>query len=109
MASRWRVLSLGLRTVAAPRHPGVYVVYLGGRVVYVGSSWSLGERFPYHGLSRIDGTWTTPWGESPYLVVKYKISRRFGDWLMDEIRLIRRLNPSGNKQRITARRLPSIR
>lgn len=108
MASRWRTLSLGGVAVSGPRHPGVYVVYLGGKLVYVGSSWSLAERFPYHKMRCVEGVWCTPWGGSVNLTVKYKKPARFGDWLMDEVRLIRRLKPSGNKRVMTAMRDPSV-
>jgi hypothetical protein len=91
-----------------PRCPGVYVISLGQRLTYVGSSWSLAERFPYHKIRCVEGVWITPWGGSVHLRIKYKRSKRFGDWLMDEARLIRKLVPPGNKTMISAARAPSV-
>jgi hypothetical protein len=105
---RWRVVAMGVLTVSVPRVAGVYVVYLGNRIVYIGSSWNLAERFSRYPIRCVEGVWCTPWGGSVHLTVKYKQSRRFGDWLMDEARLIRRLKPMCNKQLTDANRKPSL-
>jgi hypothetical protein len=42
-------------------------------------------------------TWET------YFPVKVKQSRRYGDWAMDEIRLICRLGPKFNRQHLQRR------
>ena len=84
----YREFSFRKRAVTdAPETPGVYAFVIAGRVHYVGSSLNLASRLRTHLL------------HSPLLhaaTVKIKRSRRFGDWLMWEARLIRRLRPAGN-------------
>lgn len=80
---RWVLLerqSLPIRGVS-----GVYVILDStGVAVYVGSAVDLRLRLRMHHLPR------------PGLRVKVKASKRFGDFLMWEARLIRRLKPAGN-------------
>jgi|SRR5688572_24338286 hypothetical protein len=98
-----------------PEGPGVYVVYQDNRVVYVGSSTRLQarvrryfnkERWPFD-LRHIAPAerYNTPWNfyhAGDRIRVKVKYSRRLGDWLMWEWRLIHRLQPEFNKAGIRA-------
>lgn len=85
-----------------PACAGVYVVYIGGRPVYVGQSKNIANRFYDHNLRFGYGrNIHTPWCEVPdstEVLVKVKKSRRLGDWAMWEIRLIAKLNPIYNSQ-----------
>ena len=85
-----------------PARPGVYAIFVGGTVVYVGSSLNMKARFVGHrfryGYAR---NIITPWGDFPddgasSVTCKFRVSRRLGDWLMWEFRLIRRLQPMFN-------------
>jgi hypothetical protein len=78
--SYWR--TLGNRK-EAPVAAGIYVLIEDGQAVYVGQSRDLRHRLSCH--MPPEGT-----------VIKVKTSRRYGDWLMDELRLIRRLRPRRN-------------
>ncbi len=69
-----------------PDCPGVYVLYWHGELIYVGSTVSVLNRLEDHrteGLIRFDR-------------VKYKLTRKMGDWAMIEVRLIARLRPRLN-------------
>jgi hypothetical protein len=59
-----------------PKVAACYAIYVDGRLVYIGQA---------------------PWGSGSRIVVKYRQSRKYGDWAMVELRLIRRLSPSGNR------------
>lgn len=82
--------------------PGCYAIYLDRELVYIGSS----ERVTYRLMAypmRInmfvgatEPAVVTPWGMAFSVTIKFKPSRRYGDWLMREARLIRRLKPRGN-------------
>lgn len=98
--SFWQQLNPFLRG-DIPTRPGCYVIFFNGEAVYVGQSNNLRSRFSRHhfrlGYAR---NVHTPWGELPDNVVvtaKFKPSRRLGDWLMWEIRLINRLQPDFNR------------
>lgn len=86
------------RTVISPKdlpdEPGCYVVYSHDIPVYVGSAQSLKKRFNTHQLddNRICGRGFLL--KAPY--IKYRPSKRFGDWRMVELRLIRRIRPVHN-------------
>lgn len=86
--------------VGLPSLPGVYVVILDGRAIYVGQSENIRLRFiSQHRVKRTGNIVKTPWGELPVkdtLRIKFKISRRMGDWAMWEVRLIKRLRPEFN-------------
>lgn len=74
----------------APTTPGVYAFYENGKVVYVGSSVNVSRRIRQHLLS---------YERFRHYAMKVRPSRRYGDWLMIELRLIKRLNPLLNLQR----------
>jgi excinuclease UvrABC nuclease subunit len=94
MPSKWR--NIGALTDSKwerlPRIPAVYVVYSWDRIVYIGSTVDLRGRihsyqFGYAGVG---------WRKLNRLRVKYRESTYYGDWLMIEARLIRRLQPRCN-------------
>lgn len=104
--SYWKDTQVGL----LPRGPGCYAIFENGKVVYVGSSTAIENRCrvyrtmperrkPYGEPCITDGKWQTPWGLKTMcrFQVKVKMSRRQGDWLMWEYRLIRRLRPKYNR------------
>jgi excinuclease UvrABC nuclease subunit len=82
-----------------PDLPGCYVIVVAGQPFYIGQSMSIRARFTTY---RIRHSWgshrerMTPWGCFEDVVVKVKFGRRYGDWLMREARLIRRLQPVMN-------------
>lgn len=83
-----------------PQQPGVYAVFINGDLLYIGSSMNVRTRLSNHALkyARYSATVHTPWGDfkADEWVVKYRPSRRYGDWAMVELRLIRRLCPRFN-------------
>ena len=97
--AQWRRAMLPEQEHHIPSEPGCYVVYLNGFLAYVGSTRNLQRRMLNYGirLSRKTGLSKTPWGEASLVTIKYKTSLKYGDWLMLEARLIRRLRPRGNR------------
>ena len=84
-----------------PKVPAVYAIYVGAELVYVGQTQNLQGRFHGHNIRPGYGNNThTPWGsfarELMPVTAKAKVSRRFGDWAMIELRLIKRLRPIFN-------------
>ncbi len=77
-----------------------YAVYFDGALKYIGSTNNLRNRFSGHAFRYSYGqSFITPWGEFPTpldICIKFKPSRVYGDWLMLEARLIRRLQPMFN-------------
>lgn len=81
-----------------PKGPGCYAVYFGNDLVYVGSSYQVRNRLSGH---RFDScrysAWTqTPWGSAAKVTVKVRATKKYGEWLMLEARLLRRLAPRHN-------------
>lgn len=98
--SRWVKFDLDGGCNLLPRIPGVYVVIADGDIVYIGQSQNVWRRFERHNIRprySNDG-FHTPWGMFHSISVKIRKSSRKGDWLMQEYRLIGRLQPSGNCQ-----------
>jgi hypothetical protein len=100
-------------TVHDPLEPGVfpsiaacYVVILNGTFMYIGSTESLRMRFLGHSIDwhPYDANYLTPWGSADSVVVKYRPTRKYGDWAMVELRLIRRLQPVLNVRGVGARK-----
>ena len=84
-----------------PSKPCVYAVYLDGKMVYIGQTNRLSNRFSggrfRYGYAR---NLITPWGDVPdttVVSIKVRFSERYGDWAMWEIRLIHRLQPEFNR------------
>ncbi len=85
------------------RASGCYALYIDGRLVYIGSSGNIYARLSIYRRACHISTQTepgpllqTPFGSGGSLTAKIKLSRRYGDWLMVEARLIRRLQPCAN-------------
>lgn len=82
-----------------PAVPGVYVVYSGKTVVYIGSAHNIRNRISSHQVEvRCPGADSHDWRDYPRLRLKYKTFARFGEWLMVEARLIQRLQPASNRK-----------
>jgi excinuclease UvrABC nuclease subunit len=104
---------------SAPQKPGVYVAMSGDRAVYVGSAVNLRNRLASHSERAkycaqragfgLDGD--RHWLLEPSLRIMCRVSERYGDWLMIELRLIRRLKPEFNIQgnRPRPERIPRLR
>ncbi len=105
MPGRWQKVAAaraGLWGVPdTPNLPGVYVIYFGDELVYIGQSNNIRARFARHNIRYgYAQNIITPWGDVPESVgvfAKIKPSKRLGDWAMWEIRLIHRLQPRLNK------------
>lgn len=101
--TRWYELSLK----NLPEKPGVYVLEIDQKYLYIGSTENLRRRL--QGLkpnkySFMDQGFHTVWGVCQSITAKAKIPSRVGDWLMDEYRLIKRLKPVLNSTGSTRRR-----
>lgn len=82
---------------ALPDAPVVYVFLVDERVVYVGETKSLRSRMRGYSIKQAAGWgFFTPWGRATNLTAKFAPSRKYGDWAMRELRLIRRLQPVWN-------------
>jgi predicted GIY-YIG superfamily endonuclease len=79
-----------------PEWPCCYVFYLHGKIVYIGQTENLLQRFRSHEAK-------SPWFSSVGLTLKFKLSRRFGDWAMTEVRLIKRLKPEWNRRGVASK------
>jgi hypothetical protein len=62
-----------------------YIVFVCGKIVYVGQTVNLRNRFN-------NREWDIGYG----VIVKYRICRRYGEWAMHEARFIRRFCPPMN-------------
>lgn len=92
------------RTRPLHRLAGVYAIYINGTLVYVGQSVDIPGRLRSHGIKwkRRHGkimlhTRWTGWVSGARIGVKVRASAAYGDWLMREARLIRRLRPAFNR------------
>lgn len=71
-----------------PDKPAVYAIYDATKLVYIGSTASLQFRFSSHKKLL---------GKLHFPHMKISFSRKYGDWVMRELRLIKRLQPESNK------------
>lgn len=103
--SRWKTVDLygGRRNPDIPVGPGVYVFIRNGRAIYVGQSTNLRARLAQYrgGQVYLGNPMDVPpvWRDHPIgdnSTLKISTSKRYGDWLMRELRLIRRLRPHYN-------------
>lgn len=88
--------------------PCVYVFIGDGVPLYVGQTTNLRARLRTHGFRySYDNRVMTPWNipDPKTAALKVKFSERFGDWLMLEARLIRRLQPRCNVAGVRSRRV----
>jgi excinuclease UvrABC nuclease subunit len=83
-----------------PNTPAVYAIYIEHTLVYVGQTIDLRNRiaaykFRYGYANQV----ITPWGDhkdDSGVYIKFSTSRKYGDWAMRELRLIKRLQPQCN-------------
>lgn len=82
------------------RREGCYAVYVEGHLAYVGRSFNVRGRLAQHEFRpNFTGDRTiTPWGSFEKVSVKIRYARRYGESLMLEARLIRRLAPTFNRR-----------
>jgi len=77
--------------------PGVYVVYADLYPVYVGQSTNIRTRLANHRFRRGYTNYIVlPWEKCLNLTIKVKYSKKYGDWAMLELRLIKHLQPKYN-------------
>ena len=87
-----------------PYCSGVYAIYFYplkkkvAELIYIGSALSLKKRILTYKLDNysIGGGMNTSFGYTGDVIIKFKIVKEYGKWLMDEAKLIRRLNPKFN-------------
>lgn len=87
--SRWCRFTFD-RLDLVPPLPGVYALYSDDGIEYVGSSKNMRQRVGRH--LRMQKFVGVPGG----LRGKYRVYSRYGEWLMVEARLIRRIRPFRN-------------
>ncbi len=93
----WLSVHLDYRDI--PEAGGCYAIYMDGELVYIGQTGNLRERLKGgHGLRSIlnGDAFVTPWGICKRAFAKIKVGKRYGEWLMREARLLRRLKPRHN-------------
>ena len=95
----WIVVSW--KNFILPPKSAVYAVYIGGKLTYIGQSVDIRNRFYEHNIRYgYAKNIITPWGDyqdDSTITIKYSLSKKYGDWAMRELRLIRRLRPPLNK------------
>lgn len=79
------------------KEPGVYCIYVDGKLFYIGQSQSILKRTAKHRFRphSFYGE-KSAWRNAKTVMVKVRYTEKFGDWAMREIRLINRLRPIGN-------------
>lgn len=82
------------RTDFLPECPCCYAIYISGKLVYVGSTTNLKARIRAHNCSSF---WFYS-AHSSRIKIKARMPEKYGDWLMSEARLIRRLKPINSKR-----------
>lgn len=91
-----------LRKRDLPKVACCYVLYFDGVMKYIGSTNDLRNRYSGHAIRYSYGKeLITPWGyfdNNVEISIKYRPSKKYGDWLMVEARLIRRLQPPFNSK-----------
>ena len=71
--------------------PGVYAIYNDEELVYIGSSQNLKSRIKRYKAKDPDEIWSS-WR------LKVRYTKKIGEWIFREIRLIYRLAPTNNRQ-----------
>lgn len=96
--TNWKVFE-NLPDAVLPDLPACYVVYLDGKLTYIGHTSNLRKRL-YGGhqinFARYSHTIDTPWGFADSVRVKAHFGTRYGEWAMRELRLIHKLRPPAN-------------
>lgn len=101
MATNWIEHDpLSLKYSGVRNDPCVYCVQIDGITVYVGSTRQFRTRFCEHKFRNgYENNIHLPWcsiANTHKLTVKVGFTKRYGDWVMRELRLIRRLKPDFN-------------
>ena len=92
--SKWRKHSrTGFKHI--PKLTGVYVIYCGGLIYYIGHSTKVRNRLLSHGIRFYTNRFEWP-KTGQITEIKTRIVTKPGDWLRLEYVLIHRLRPSGN-------------
>lgn len=115
----WRTHRHYVTTKSLKRKPGVYVIIGDRQVQYIGSSCNIRQRLtgrlPNVVHTEEGAIIRTVWGDFDEFELKIRYSTKYGDWLMRELRLIRRLRPihnaagEGAQRKIVVRRGSRIR
>lgn len=106
---KWTTLG-DLRAWDLPHGGGCYAIYIDGALAYIGQSSNLRARLATHKLQPSYGPdFDTPWGYAKTLIIKVKLYRRYGEWAMTELRLIKRLQPPLNCAFSTRKRALNVK
>lgn len=97
---RWRQTDLDRVPAAA----GVYAIFSGTRLVYIGSAVHMRERLNDHGVGRSWKRGPGRFSALPQLRLKVALAGRPGEHLAREFRLITRLRPPENRNHAGGRR-----
>ena len=96
----WLKINLMEERDQLPSIPAVYAVYFDNDLVYIGSSNNIRNRFSGHAFRYVYArNVVTPWqtiDDTVEIILKFRPTRKIGEWLMREIRLIQRLKPLFN-------------
>ena len=98
MASAWKTFRYETKEWAPEPSPGCYVFFIDGQLKYIGQSSNVRARLNFYGIRRgyQKENIKTPWGDGKSVVLKVRNCRKYGDWAMIELRLLRRLQPPEN-------------
>ena len=105
--SQWQTISF-YKLDSIPANPGVYAIYNESDLVYIGQAVDLLARMRRHRYVVL-GTKepSTRWDkdglevyERKNLRVKYRLSKKVGEWLSAEFRLVSRLQPLLNTRKL---------
>ena len=97
--SNWKKLN-PCDIASVPNTPCVYCFIHKNVVVYVGSTLRFRSRFYEHNIRYgYAKNIVTPWGsfDDGSVLLKIKPFKKYGDWAMNELRLIKKLKPIFNK------------
>lgn len=102
IVSRWKIIPTNAIFTDVPSCPGVYAIYKGNELVYVGQTSNLRKRLTTHRCSARGGntrrlTAIDCLGTTALWFKVRPCDHRFGEWLSLEYRLLRRLRPKLNR------------
>jgi len=97
---RWRITDPG----SVPPIAGVYAIFSGRVLVYIGSAVNMRERLNDHGVGRSWKRGPGRFSALPQLQLRTAAAGRRGDHLAREFRLITRLRPPENRNHAGGRR-----
>jgi excinuclease UvrABC nuclease subunit len=92
----WRPQSWEIGGRLNPDLACCYAFYFDGNLGYIGQTGSLKKRLRSYRIHRIGDLIETPWGTFSSVLMKVRPSKKYGDWAMIELRLIKRLQPPFN-------------